>query len=89
MIHHALQKFMKNEKFAHTVIIVAPRILLAQQLCNEWKHFHDDVDVMKIHSGGSSYFNTTDIDKLTNTTISQLKICLYSRLIIVYTNWLL
>ena len=64
MIHHALQKFAKNEKFAHTAIIVAPRILLAQQLCNEWKQFHDDVDVMHVHSGGSSYFNTTDIDKL-------------------------
>ena len=86
MIHHALQKFAKNEKFAHTAIIVAPRILLAQQLCNEWKHFHDDVDVMHVHSGGSSYFNTTDIDKLNKYYHKSTKICLYSRLIIVYTN---
>ena len=64
MIHHAMQKFARNEKFAHTVIVVAPRIMLAQQLCTEFTNQIDDVDVMHVHSGGSKYFNTTDTDKI-------------------------
>ena len=34
-----------------TTVVVAPRILLANQLCAEFLEFHTDVAVMHVHSG--------------------------------------
>ena len=54
MIHHAMQKFARNEKFAHTVIVVAPRIMLAQQLCTEFTNQIDDVDVCLLYTSDAA-----------------------------------
>ena len=48
-----------------TVVVVAPRILLAEQLCKEFMEIIDkkynDVDVMHVHSGKiKGMFNTTN-----------------------------
>ena len=44
-----------------TFVIVAPRILLAEQLCSEFLEFTDrkDMHIMHIHSGETKHFSTT------------------------------
>ena len=34
-----------------TIVVVAPRILLAQQLCEDFLELIDNVDVLHVHSG--------------------------------------
>ena len=41
------------------VVVVAPRILLAEQLSAEFLEFHTDVAVMHVHSGETHHFSTT------------------------------
>ena len=49
---------------AQTIVVVAPRILLANQLCAEFTEFITDVNVMHVHSGETHYFSTTKPDKI-------------------------
>jgi superfamily II DNA or RNA helicase len=42
-------------------VIVAPRILLAEQLCSEFLE-HVDAHVMHVHSGETEHFSTTKAD---------------------------
>lgn len=58
---------------AQTIVVVAPRILLASQLCSEFMQYLDNVDgyeynnnftVMHIHSGETSHFKTTKVDQI-------------------------
>ena len=42
-----------------TVVVVAPRILLAEQLSAEFLEFHTDVAVMHVHSGETHHFSST------------------------------
>ena len=46
---------------AKTFVIVAPRILLAEQLCSEFLEYTDrnDVHVMHVHSGETHHYSTT------------------------------
>ena len=45
-----------------TVVVVAPRILLASQLSSEFLEFIDDVVILHVHSGETHYTSTTKID---------------------------
>ena len=49
-----------------TTIVVAPRILLAEQLCSEFLEVVDTVNthVMHVHSGETQHFSTTKADKI-------------------------
>ena len=47
---------------AKTVVVVAPRILLAEQLSSEFLEEIENVSVMHVHSGETSHFSTTKID---------------------------
>ena len=42
-----------------TVIVVAPRILLAEQLCSEFLEFITNASVMHVHSGETTHFSST------------------------------
>ena len=49
-----------------TTVVVAPRILLAEQLCSEFMEVIDTAHthVMHVHSGETSYFSTTKAEKI-------------------------
>ena len=42
------------------IVVVAPRILLAEQLCKEFLEIIDDVAVFHVHSGDTDWFNSTN-----------------------------
>ena len=64
MIHDAMREFAKFPQ--HTIVVVAPRILLANQLSAEFLEFITDpeVDVMHVHSGETHHFSTTKVDEI-------------------------
>ena len=49
-----------------TTVVVAPRILLAEQLCSEFMEIIDTAHthVIHVHSGETSYFSTTKAEKI-------------------------
>ena len=49
-----------------TTVVVAPRILLAEQLCSEFMEVIDTAHthVIHVHSGETSYFSTTKAEKI-------------------------
>ena len=48
-----------------TLVVVAPRILLAQQLSSDFlEHLDDAVKVMHVHSGDSHHYSTTNSKKI-------------------------
>ena len=59
-IQDAIREFDKGWK---TIVVVAPRILLAEQLCSEYmeviREKYRYVQVMHVHSGETKYFSTT------------------------------
>ena len=42
-----------------TIVVVAPRILLAEQLSSEFLEIIQNVSVMHVHSGETHHFSTT------------------------------
>ena len=58
MIEDAKRQFTKNS-VSKTIVVVAPRILLAQQLCEDFLELIDDVDVLHVHSGETHHTSTT------------------------------
>jgi len=64
MINDAEQRFRST--IARTIVVVAPRILLANQLSAEFLEFITDVDVAHVHSGETHHFSTTKTDELEN-----------------------
>ena len=42
-----------------TIVIIAPRILLAGQLCAEFTEFITDAEILHVHSGETHYYSTT------------------------------
>ena len=58
MIEDAKYQFTKNS-VSKTIVVVAPRILLAQQLCEDFLELIDDVDVLHVHSGETHHTSTT------------------------------
>ncbi len=65
MIHDIIenQKYIDN---GSTIVVVAPRILLAEQLCKEFLEVIDTTHthVMHVHSGETSHFSTTKAEKI-------------------------
>ena len=57
-----------------TIVVVAPRILLANQLCSEFLELIDDVNVLHVHSGETKHRSTTKSDhiKFLNTICKDL-----------------
>ena len=49
-----------------TTVVVAPRILLAEQLCSEFMEIIDGsyTHVMHVHSGETHHFSTTNAEKI-------------------------
>ena len=47
-----------------TIVVVAPRILLAQQLCEDFLELIDDVDVLHVHSGETHHTRTTKTEEI-------------------------
>ena len=49
-----------------TTVVVAPRILLAEQLCSEFMEMIDasHTHIMHVHSGETHHFSTTKADKI-------------------------
>ena len=65
MIYDILEncKYIDN---GMTIVVVAPRILLAEQLCKEFLEVIDDTHshIMHVHSGDTDYFSTTKPEKI-------------------------
>ena len=64
MIEDTKKQFTENS-LPKTIVVVAPRILLAQQLCEDFLELIDDVDVLHVHSGETHYKSTTKADEIT------------------------
>jgi superfamily II DNA or RNA helicase len=58
MIADAKHRFTEGE--SKTVLVVAPKLILCQQLSEEFCKYISDVSVAHVHSGDSSHFRTTD-----------------------------
>ena len=63
MIEDAKRRFAQDS-LPKTIVIVAPRILLANQLSAEFLEFITDVDVIHVHSGETHHKSTTKADQL-------------------------
>ena len=67
MIEDAKYQFTMNN-VSKTIVVVAPRILLAQQLCEDFLeqnldgNYNVGINVLHIHSGETHYTSTTKID---------------------------
>lgn len=59
MIFDAMRR-MRESKTPQTIVICAPRILLAEQLSCEFLEFIDNANVLHVHSGETHHKNTTD-----------------------------
>ena len=60
MIDDAEQRLRST--IAKTIVVVAPRILLAEQLSSEFLEVIENVSVMHVHSGETSHFSTTKVN---------------------------
>ena len=58
---------------AKTVVVVAPRILLAEQLSSEFLEEIENVDVMHVHSGETHHFSSTKTDDIENWYHNSIK----------------
>jgi len=63
MIEDAKKRFAQNS-LPKTIVVVAPRILLANQLSSEFLEFITDVEVIHVHSGETHHKSTTKTDQL-------------------------
>ena len=57
MIYDALRELQSETP--QTIVVVAPRILLAEQLSSEFLEFITDVEVLHVHSGETHHVSTT------------------------------
>jgi superfamily II DNA or RNA helicase len=57
MIYDALRELQSETP--QTIVVVAPRILLAEQLSSEFLEFITNAEVMHVHSGETHHFSTT------------------------------
>ena len=63
MIQDAINSMGSDEQ---TIVVVAPTIVLSNQLCKEFMDFMDNVNVMCVHSGHTPYFTSTDKSDIKN-----------------------
>ena len=75
MIHDLKRRLQTTEGgtlswYPKTFVVVAPRILLANQLCSEFLeqnldgNYNQGVDVMHVHSGETHFYSTTKPEKI-------------------------
>lgn len=64
MIADAKHRFDESEEDFKTLLVVAPKILLAQQLSDEFEKFISGVHIAHVHSGDATHFRTTDFLEL-------------------------
>lgn len=62
MIFDCLHEFEKDTP--QTIVVVAPRIMLAEQLSAEFLEHIMNVKVLHVHSGETSHYNTTNPSKI-------------------------
>ena len=75
MITDTLRQFQSQTP--QTIVVVAPRILLSEQLSSEFLEFIVDATVLHVHSGETTHFSTTkplDIRNWVNTHNSTHKL---------------
>lgn len=63
MITDAMNQF-KSFTSDYTIVVVSPRILLAEQLSSEFLEFIVNARVMHVHSGETHHFSSTKSDKI-------------------------
>ena len=63
MIEDAKTRFAQDS-LPKTIVVGAPRILLANQLSAEFLEFITDVEVIHVHSGETHHKSTTKTDEL-------------------------
>ena len=51
-------------KYPRTIVVVAPRLLLANQLCSDFLQHVDNANVLHVHSGDTKHFKTTKADRI-------------------------
>jgi len=61
MIMDALRRFEESDS-PQTIVVIAPRILLAEQLCSEFLEHIDCANVLHVHSGETHHSRTTKPD---------------------------
>jgi len=64
-----IQDIVENQKYidnGSTIVVVAPRILLAEQLCKEFMELIDGsyTHIMHVHSGETQHYSTTKPEKI-------------------------
>jgi len=62
MISDAIRKFSNSD--SQTIVVVAPRIMLAEQLSAEFLEHITNASVMHVHSGETHHFSTTNPSKI-------------------------
>jgi len=62
MIMNLQQRFVQNP--GHVAVVVAPRILLAEQLSAEFLEFITSANVMHVHSGETHHYSSTRPDNI-------------------------
>ena len=55
---------IEDAKRGGTIVVVAPRILLAEQLSSEFLEILDDVSVMHVHSGETDHYSSTKVEDI-------------------------
>ena len=61
-IKDAMYRF--EVKQPRTIVVVAPRLLLANQLCGDFLEHIDNANVLHVHSGDTKHFKTTQADRI-------------------------
>jgi len=79
MITDAHRQFQYSNQ---TIVVVAPRILLAQQLSNDFLKIIDNAKVLHVHSGESEHFSTTN-----SSTISEWVVNNWNDNKIIFTTY--
>jgi superfamily II DNA or RNA helicase len=68
MIMNLLQRFVQNP--GQVAVVVAPRILLAEQLSAEFLEFITSANVMHVHSGETHHYSSTKSDKIAEWVVN-------------------
>jgi predicted helicase len=63
-IFDAIREFLKN--IPQTIVVVAPRIILAEQLSSEFLEFITNASVLHVHSGETHHQSTTRPNEIRN-----------------------
>jgi len=63
MIDDAMNEFSRSY-MGQTIVVVAPRILLANQLSSEFLEFIDNAEVLHVHSGETHHYSTTEASRI-------------------------